>query len=417
MTLPPDRDDDATPDEHAEVVLFIIPGAPKHWSSVVDVRSASRLPLAGFDSPTWSPGPDELVLNAEPDQAAGPPVSDLDLVVAAEDGVFVDRPLVQPESRPPARFEPPVPAVRAPRSREWWPAARAAAIIVLAFAVGRIIPEPPADRPAAASEAAPESAARHPAETALAARALGTMTRLAPVVGNRRPALDAATPSDVARQALSAAPRSSNPVVRPAAAATPPRTIAAAPPRTNPVAARANAVGAPATPVLPPQGRPSDVVAAVMPRTMDDDAAGDIATPPDSEPAPGPSLSAPAAEATGPVTAAPRRDTAERDGISAALEHLQLAYARRDAALAKAVWPTVDERALARAFDGLRSQSVRFDRCQLTVAGSAGEVECRGITTYVPRVGGRYQRTESRQWTFRVQKGDDSWVITSAAAR
>ena len=64
-----------------------------------------------------------------------------------------------------------------------------------------------------------------------------------------------------------------------------------------------------------------------------------------------------------------------------------------------------------------RSQSVTFDRCQLDVSGAAGLVECRGVTTYVPLVGEQRQRTESRQWTFRVRRGGDGWVITSAAAR
>jgi hypothetical protein len=99
------------------------------------------------------------------------------------------------------------------------------------------------------------------------------------------------------------------------------------------------------------------------------------------------------------------------------LRHLQVAYERRDATLAKAVWPTVNERALARAFDGLRSQSVTFDRCRLNVTGADGEVECRGVTTYVTRVGSQDRRTESRQWKFRVQKGADSWLIVSANAR
>ena len=62
-------------------------------------------------------------------------------------------------------------------------------------------------------------------------------------------------------------------------------------------------------------------------------------------------------------------------------------------------------------------ESVTFDRCQLNVSGPAGEVECRGVTRYVPRVGGQYQRVESRQWKFRMQKGAQNWVITSAAAR
>jgi hypothetical protein len=113
----------------------------------------------------------------------------------------------------------------------------------------------------------------------------------------------------------------------------------------------------------------------------------------------------------------PAAGVSASDGIAETLKQLQLAYERRDATLAKEVWPTVDERALARAFDGLRSQSVTFDRCQLNVTGVAGDVECRGVTRYVPRVGSQYPRTESRQWKFRVQKAADSWVITSAAAR
>jgi hypothetical protein len=123
------------------------------------------------------------------------------------------------------------------------------------------------------------------------------------------------------------------------------------------------------------------------------------------------------AEAPRPDRAAPVNELAADDGISQALKHLQRAYERRDATMVKAVWPTVNERAMARAFDGLRSQSVTFDRCQLNVAGAAGEVVCRGVTTYVPRVGSQYQRTESRQWKFSVRKGADAWVITSAAAR
>lgn len=107
----------------------------------------------------------------------------------------------------------------------------------------------------------------------------------------------------------------------------------------------------------------------------------------------------------------------EAEGIVAALGELKLAYERRDANLAKAVWPTVDTRALARAFDGLRSQSVEFDGCQVKVTGGTGEVQCRGTTTYVPRVGSQFARTESRQWMFRLEKGNERWLITRAAAR
>ena len=110
-------------------------------------------------------------------------------------------------------------------------------------------------------------------------------------------------------------------------------------------------------------------------------------------------------------------EAAAVEGINATLRRLQLAYEQRDARLAKAVWPTVNERALARAFEGLRSQSVTFDRCRMNVLSVSADVECRGVMNYVPRVGSQDQRTESRQWTFRVRKGDDQWLITNAEAR
>lgn len=122
-----------------------------------------------------------------------------------------------------------------------------------------------------------------------------------------------------------------------------------------------------------------------------------------------------------PAALAERGDAAAEaaavEGINATLRRLQLAYEQRDARLAKAVWPTVNERALARAFEGLRSQRVTFDRCRMNVVSVSADVECRGVMNYVPRVGSQDPRTESRQWTFRVRKGDDQWLITNAEAR
>ncbi len=118
-----------------------------------------------------------------------------------------------------------------------------------------------------------------------------------------------------------------------------------------------------------------------------------------------------------PGRSAPAIAPIEADAITAALSQLRLAYERRDANLARVVWPTVDGRALARAFDSLRSQSVEFDQCSIEVVGGTGQVECRGRTTYVPLVGSQVARTESRQWMFTLEKGSDRWVITKAAAR
>jgi hypothetical protein len=103
--------------------------------------------------------------------------------------------------------------------------------------------------------------------------------------------------------------------------------------------------------------------------------------------------------------------------MAAALKRLQLGYARRDATLVKQVWPSVDERALARAFEGLRSQNVTFDRCETRVTAPTGEMQCHGVTTYVPRFGAQAARSESRQWRFRMEKNGENWVIDSVTAR
>jgi hypothetical protein len=107
----------------------------------------------------------------------------------------------------------------------------------------------------------------------------------------------------------------------------------------------------------------------------------------------------------------------EEQRIRAILGEYRSAYERLDASAAKAVWPSVDQRALARAFEGLRSQGLAFDDCQMQVRGQQATATCRGRATFVPRVGSSGERTERRQWTFELQKVGESWLIRSALAR
>ena len=48
----------------------------------------------------------------------------------------------------------------------------------------------------------------------------------------------------------------------------------------------------------------------------------------------------------------------------------RLAYSRLDATAAQEVWPAVNRSALAGAFDGLASQRLSFERCQVSISGS-----------------------------------------------
>ena len=102
--------------------------------------------------------------------------------------------------------------------------------------------------------------------------------------------------------------------------------------------------------------------------------------------------------------------------IEATLDRYRTAYASLDAAMARSVWPSVDTRALERAFGSLKSQGLAFDGCKTDLRGPDATVACRGRATYVPRVGSQRPRTEEHQWRFRLRKVDQSWMIVDADA-
>jgi hypothetical protein len=107
----------------------------------------------------------------------------------------------------------------------------------------------------------------------------------------------------------------------------------------------------------------------------------------------------------------------DADRIRSTLAGFRAAYSKLSAKDASAVWPTVDVRALTRAFDSLKSQEISFDQCDMVVNGTDASAACRGRTTYVPRVGTQAPRTSEREWNFRLKKIDEQWTIASASFR
>jgi len=104
--------------------------------------------------------------------------------------------------------------------------------------------------------------------------------------------------------------------------------------------------------------------------------------------------------------------------VRAALKEYERAYEQLDAKAVRAVWPSVDTRALERAFHDLKSQTLVFDRCDIDVArGSQAVAACSGRATYETRAGQQAARSEPREWTFTLQKSDEAWRIVSASAR
>lgn len=115
-----------------------------------------------------------------------------------------------------------------------------------------------------------------------------------------------------------------------------------------------------------------------------------------------------------PEVAAPLVDA--QAAIRTTLARYEAAYSGLNVSAARAVWPAVDQRALARAFDGLASQRVALDTCDVAVNGSTARATCSGSAEWTPKVGGG-QRRQNRHWAFELANAGGTWQIVRADAR
>jgi hypothetical protein len=104
--------------------------------------------------------------------------------------------------------------------------------------------------------------------------------------------------------------------------------------------------------------------------------------------------------------------TADRDKVRAVLSRYEAAYSGLDAGAAARVYPTVDQRALSRAFSALDSQQVTFKDCRIQVGISLAHATCTGTMTWRPKVGAG-ARTQARSWQFDLQQVGSDWQIGS----
>jgi hypothetical protein len=99
------------------------------------------------------------------------------------------------------------------------------------------------------------------------------------------------------------------------------------------------------------------------------------------------------------------------DAVRGTLGRYAAAFEAMDVEATAQVWPSVDQRALARAFRGLESQRVAFDACDIDVTESRAVADCRGTVRYVARLGDGAPRTEGRRWLFRLNRQENEWRI------
>ena len=118
-----------------------------------------------------------------------------------------------------------------------------------------------------------------------------------------------------------------------------------------------------------------------------------------------------------------RRDRREQRRRVAAAEYVAVldvlnkyatAYSRLDAAAAQEVWPAVNRPALTRAFDGLASQRVSLERCDVSVSTASAHANCAGSATWSPKIGNGGAHTDACNWTFQLAKAGDDWQIVTA---
>jgi len=196
---------------------------------------------------------------------------------------------------------------------------------------------------------------------------------------------------------------------------------------TPPVAAPPISPGRQATPVR--RDPPIQSASASSPRTaepvpMPEPAAAPLVsslTPPASlpvQPNPVVAVPAPAPLPRAEASAAPLpRMPAPETAIQTVLAQYRTAYGDLDAGAARAVWPSVDDKALRKAFERLEEQRLIFNYCDIAVSNVRAVASCDGSVRYVPRVGKKDPHDDRRQWEFKLSKVDEVWLIDTVSAR
>jgi Meckel syndrome type 1 protein len=246
----------------------------------------------------------------------------------------------------------------------------------------------------------PATASQPPVPVTNAARA-GAPSTSAPRTPAPSARAGAVLPSSApAAVATGSAERSPSPVpISPGTPAEETTTAAASPATPTPVESSPEAVAS-----VPAPAAPSPLSASPVPSSFPTRLAGSPA-------AASTSASTPSAGDTEALRAASRAtDAATLRGL---LTKYESVYERLDARGASAIWPSVDQAALDRAFGGLRSQELRLDRCRLSVATLTATASCQGSLRIVRRVGSADPLERSLEWTFRFERRGEDWQIAS----
>ena len=161
----------------------------------------------------------------------------------------------------------------------------------------------------------------------------------------------------------------------------------------------------------PPADEPNPLPPAVetLPRATPPASPSIIASPSPAVPArPEPEAPAPAA--------VDRALTAEREAVLLTLNQYEEALEGLNVGATVQVWPSVDRRALERAFSTLKSQGLTFEDCSIVWDESTATAQCDGTLEFVRRVGRPVPFTTQQRWVFRMRKVGSDWQIGDVTA-
>jgi hypothetical protein len=118
-----------------------------------------------------------------------------------------------------------------------------------------------------------------------------------------------------------------------------------------------------------------------------------------------------------PLTLPTESESAVQEyAVRRALTSYEKAYEGLDVAATAAVWPSVDRRALARAFDTLKFQGLNFKNCAITVVESSATARCNGTLQIIRKVGNSVPLTAEQEWVFKMRRLGADWKIEEVAA-
>lgn len=129
----------------------------------------------------------------------------------------------------------------------------------------------------------------------------------------------------------------------------------------------------------------------------------------------GPGLTAPS-ETSDAAVASTAAVTSDIQAVRLALKQYETAYDKLDVAAAANVWPSLDRRALTRAFATLRAQTVTIQDCDIRVDGPSASARCHGVIEFVPKIGGTSPSRTPTEWLFVMNRDQNDWKIRTVTA-